>query len=313
MVSAGVDKAATGAGLGGSRPGRASGSSRLGSTHARKGNASRLTAVSVNSRWRATALERRRKRPRPSATDRTTVQRSVSATSQPKASISSPLSLGVVDQLLETPPLAIGEAGVFHLDEGRHRAVCRPPEERVEQVAEGRPAGGLGRQRGKVDVTRTVVLVPQPALPDQDPERGSDRRIGRGLGHLRADLCGRGPAEPVDDVHHLALAPAEPLVVPCHDADYGSLVLKKQHCAEKSAEADVARPATGRTAIRVLVPYIEEGLVRSSPLRVAPRSGGANASVCSKVETPDLRGSSLTSTTLPRPGVEDQCVLSIAR
>src|SRR5262245_28128563 len=101
----------------------------------------------------------------------------------------------------------------------------------------------------------------QPALADQDPQRGPDSRIGRRLGHLRADLRGRGLSEPVDDVHALALAPAQTrlgrvLVPLAHGAVVSWQVCKKQQAVEKAAQD--TSPTTGRSRTRART----KGIVR---------------------------------------------------
>ena len=95
-------------------------------------------AVSVRTRWRATAGKRRSSATRASATTRTAVLRTVRGSSQVTEGISLPPSLGLVDERPQAAALLGGEAGLLHLEQGRHRPARRAPEERVEQVAERR-------------------------------------------------------------------------------------------------------------------------------------------------------------------------------
>src|SRR5262249_49339386 len=180
--------------------------------------------------------------------------------SQQGAATSPPLFLGLVDERLQTAPLRHRETGVVHLEERGHGPPGRAAEERVEQVAERRTARRRRLERGRIDVAGAVVLLLEPSLADEDTE-GRPHGGGRGgVGQGGADVGGAGAPEPVDDVHGLALAPAEAGVA-CPAlarpprrraalARHGSLILhsllKTQHHAKKSTSRTAADAALQR-------------------------------------------------------------------
>ena len=86
-----------------------------------------------------------------------------------------------------------------------HRAV----EERGDQVAQGGAARRVARDGGEVDIAQRFLLMPHVALLFEHAQFGADGRIGGRVRQRLVDLAGGGAAARVENVHDLALAPAE--------------------------------------------------------------------------------------------------------
>ena len=76
-------------------------------------------------------------------------------------------------------------------------------------MLEGVVAGFFGGRCGEVHVPRTVFLILDELLFAEDPEDGSDRRIGRRVRELSHDLGDGGLASTVQDLHDLPFTSGE--------------------------------------------------------------------------------------------------------
>jgi len=106
-------------------------------------------------------------------------------------------------ELLARKPLAI--AADERLDDFLGRAF----EERLDKVLHRGPPSFVRRFGRQINVSKLLFFVPQVALVLEYPQLGADGGIRRGTGQRRHHLGDGGAAEPMDDVHDLALAPAE--------------------------------------------------------------------------------------------------------
>jgi len=98
----------------------------------------------------------------------------------------------------------------------------RAVEERVQHPPQGRLADPPPRAGGLVDELAPLLVVLEVALFLEDAEHRPDGGARQGVGHVLQHAAGRGHAAGVDDVHDLALAPAQ-LVVLVHRSSFPEL------------------------------------------------------------------------------------------
>src|SRR5207245_1758537 len=85
-------------------------------------------------------------------------------------------------------------------------------EERAHEMLEGAALGVAGRHGGLVQVARAVPAVAHLALALEIGQHGPHGGVGRRIGQLAHHVTHGGPAQPVHDVHDLALAATKALV-----------------------------------------------------------------------------------------------------
>ena len=140
----------------------------------------------------------------------------------------------------------------------------------VEQVAHGRARGRVAGDGRAVEVARPVGAVRGVALVLEDAEVRADGRVARRVRQGRLHVGDAGLAEAVEDVEHLALAPAE------RDGHVGLIVLKSCHSLRRRGPPVKRASLPG---VRGPVPRVRSGACRRSLAahRVCRRCGSAVA------------------------------------
>ena len=85
----------------------------------------------------------------------------------------------------------------------------RPVEEGLDEVLERRPARGVARHGGGVDIAEALLVVPDVPFVFEDAQLRPHGGVVRGAGQRGHALGGRGAADAIQDVHDLALAAGE--------------------------------------------------------------------------------------------------------
>ncbi len=85
--------------------------------------------------------------------------------------------------------------------------------ERIEKMAEGGVFGLGGGEAGDEDVLESFDAMGDVALAFEGFEQSADGGVRGGIGEGGEDVSGGGGAALIEDVHDLALAPTERLLV----------------------------------------------------------------------------------------------------
>jgi len=82
-------------------------------------------------------------------------------------------------------------------------------EKRLDQMTQGGPADQMKRERGSVNITQAVLIVPDVAFFLEDAELGAHGRVMRFSGETREDISDSRAFEFVENVHNLAFTARE--------------------------------------------------------------------------------------------------------
>lgn len=124
-----------------------------------------------------------------------------------------PVSSGLFDQVRHSLKLIFGDAGTAFAEQGSDDLVGRAFEQRLDEVLQRRLLDLVSGLLGHVHVTQAFFFVPQFALFFQYPELRANRGVGRLSRQLLLNLGCCRPAKPVKNVHDLAFAPAQLVVM----------------------------------------------------------------------------------------------------
>src|SRR5665213_734547 len=121
-----------------------------------------------------------------------------------------PFLANTVDLGFECVELIVGPRSLG--DEGHHHLPHRAAEEGMQVLLQGVPFGDGGRDRRGVDISETVLLVFQAALPLQPREHDANGRIAWRFRQTRANfLSGRAITQRKKGIHDLPFPPCQSL------------------------------------------------------------------------------------------------------
>src|SRR5207253_7463967 len=121
-------------------------------------------------------------------------------------------ALGAPHQVAEPIEVRVAQLLLGQLEERGDCARAGSPEERVHHVLERAALGFAVGYGGFVHVARAVAAVAQVALALEVAQHGPHGGISRGIRQLPHHVAHGGAAQPVDDVHDLALAAPQAVV-----------------------------------------------------------------------------------------------------
>ena len=121
--------------------------------------------------------------------------------------------LGFFDEGGHAVEVVRGEFGGGDVEEGGHDLGRGVAKERIEKMAEGGVFGLGGGEAGDEDVRESFDAMGDVALAFEGFEQSADGGVRGGIGEGGEDVSGGGGAGLIEDVHDLALAPTERLLV----------------------------------------------------------------------------------------------------